>query len=175
MHEEPHEPCTSPLQIDTSLATTPPPTLPSSHQETDYSVATTTASGVGSVQLSAQHIMNLHVTELYDPTPNEIEVSQSNGQVTTDGSSSATGDEESIQVENKQTTDNGDGREREALGEPEPPSPTSFKETPSSMHEELHGSRTTPLQTMPFFSLTTTSWLRSAVLLLITIYMYRRK
>jgi hypothetical protein len=34
-----------------------------------------------------QHIKNHHATELYDSTPNEIEVSQSNGQAAVDDSS----------------------------------------------------------------------------------------
>jgi hypothetical protein len=87
IHEEPHEPCTSPLQTDIPLSLTPPPTLPSPPREAGYLVATNAASDIASVQLSAQHIKNQHATELHGLTPNDIEVPQSNEQVTIDGSS----------------------------------------------------------------------------------------
>ncbi|KAF8837077.1 hypothetical protein BDN67DRAFT_1005123 [Paxillus ammoniavirescens] len=178
VHEELHEPPTGPLQTDIPLSTTPPSTLPSSHQEADHFVVTTAASGVGSPQLSAwQYIRNHHPTELHNPTPNDIEVPQLNEQGAIDGSLNTTGDGEPVQVEKQPATENGDGFGREALGEPEPepPSPTSVKETPSPMHKELHDPRTSPLRTKLPLSLSAASWLRSAVLLLITIYLYRRK
>ncbi|KIJ14586.1 hypothetical protein PAXINDRAFT_100062 [Paxillus involutus ATCC 200175] len=175
VHEELHEPPTSPLQTDIPLSINPPSTLPSSHREADHLVVTTAASGVASAQLSAQYIRNHRATELHNPTPDDIEVPQSNEQVAIDGSSNTTGDGEPVQIEKQPATDNGDGFERGALGEPEPPSPTSVKETSSPMREELHDPRTGPLQIKLSLSLSTASWLRFAVLLLINIYLYRRK
>ncbi|KIJ05327.1 hypothetical protein PAXINDRAFT_21398 [Paxillus involutus ATCC 200175] len=113
-----------------------------------------------------EHIKNQHATELHDSTPNDIAVSQSNGQAAIDSSSNMTGDEESVLVEKQPATDNEDGLGPEALGEPEPepPSPTSV-ETP--MHEEHHEPHTSPPQTEPSLSLTIAPLLCSAALLLL--------
>ncbi|KIJ07590.1 hypothetical protein PAXINDRAFT_102894 [Paxillus involutus ATCC 200175] len=170
----PEPPLPTPLQTDIPLSSTPPPTLPSPPEEAGYLVATNAASDIASVQLSAQHIKNQHATELHGLTSNDIEVLQSNEQVAIDGSSNASGDEKSVQVEKQPATDNGHGFGR-GEPEPEPPSPTSVKETSSPIYEELHDPRTSLLQTKLPLSLSTASWLRSAVLLLITIYLYRRK
>ncbi|KIK81504.1 hypothetical protein PAXRUDRAFT_832802 [Paxillus rubicundulus Ve08.2h10] len=95
-----------------------------------------------------EHIKNHHATELHDSASSEHVVSQSDEQVATDGSSNATGDDESALAAKQLTVDNvlGQGTSLESK-------PMSIQDSSFSRHKELE-LHTSPLQTEPSLSLT---------------------
>ncbi|KAF9226372.1 hypothetical protein BS17DRAFT_777136 [Gyrodon lividus] len=111
--------------------------------------------GVGKRTLTdmVEHLKNQHATELHDSTASEIEVSQANVSVIISGTSNGSGDEEPVLAEKRLAKDNRDDLAQEALGEPNPPSPTSVEEPSSPIKNELHepckSSLTTELSLSP--------------------------
>ncbi|KIJ05423.1 hypothetical protein PAXINDRAFT_103795 [Paxillus involutus ATCC 200175] len=90
-----------------------------------------------------EHIKNRHATEIHDPIPND-EVIQLHGQVAIDGSSNATGDEESAQAEKQLATEKRDGLGQDVPAEFQP---TSTEEAPTANNEALREPSTSPLRT----------------------------